>query len=282
MNGMKRLDRRQFLGVTGTLAAAAALPACGANDVSQLFSADERTALNALADYLIPADKSPSASALGAAQYIEKLLTSFSSGTAPIFAGGPYSGRQPFGDGTGQPSLQLPPDSFDQFVALDRVNVFTWKVKIFGGGSVPNGNLNEPVIGAQPGLIATLKGGFQAALSRSKVPLNTLTATELAPIYNATPADFQSAFQELVMEACFSDPVYGGNRNFAGWQMCNFEGDSQPLGYSIYDTDSGGYLERPDHPNSTPNPGRDPDPMDAQTHALLVEVFAFLGGTVFY
>ena len=37
--------------------------------------------------------------------------------------------------------------------------------------------------------------------------------------------------------------------------MIGLEGDSQPLGFSIFSrARSDGYVERPDHPMSTPNP----------------------------
>ena len=53
-------------------------------------------------------------------------------------------------------------------------------------------------------------------------------------------------------------PEYGGNRDRLGWQLVRFDGDSQPLGYEIYDeTVPGNYRERPDKPNSGPNPDED-------------------------
>jgi hypothetical protein len=36
--------------------------------------------------------------------------------------------------------------------------------------------------------------------------------------------------------------------------MLGLEGDTQPLGYSLYSTATRSYHERPDHPMSTPNP----------------------------
>jgi hypothetical protein len=56
------------------------------------------------------------------------------------------------------------------------------------------------------------------------------------------------------LEGCFAAPEYGGNEAGAGWQMLGIEGDSQPLGYSIYRAPSGDLVERPDHPLSMPNP----------------------------
>jgi hypothetical protein len=36
--------------------------------------------------------------------------------------------------------------------------------------------------------------------------------------------------------------------------MIGIEGDTQPLGYSLFSTATRSYHERPDHPMSTPNP----------------------------
>src|SRR5438876_1032949 len=59
---------------------------------------------------------------------------------------------------------------------------------------------------------------------------------------------------EHTLEGCFAAPEYGGNRRLGGWRMLGIEGDDQPLGYSIFSRAKGDYVERPDHPMSTPNP----------------------------
>jgi len=56
----------------------------------------ELATLEALVDRTIPSD--PGAKALGAARYIERLLTAFEHPVSRIFAGGPFSGRAPFPD----------------------------------------------------------------------------------------------------------------------------------------------------------------------------------------
>src|SRR5205085_1998033 len=56
-------------------------------------------------------------------------------------------------------------------------------------------------------------------------------------------------------EGMFSVPEYGGNRNRVGWQLIGFDGDSQPLGYTLgFDEAAQSYIERPDKPNSGPDP----------------------------
>jgi hypothetical protein len=56
------------------------------------------------------------------------------------------------------------------------------------------------------------------------------------------------------IEGCLAAPEYGGNRQLAGWKMVGLEGDTQPLGFSVFLRDAGSYVERADHPMSTPNP----------------------------
>lgn len=273
-------SRRDFIAVTGTLAAAVAFPGCGSRK-SSFFSAGERRAIAALADRLIPPDADPGASALGAVEYIERLLTAFDESPAAIYAGGPFSGRQPFGDGLGGVSAERPPNEFARFLDLDRVALWAWKVRLYGSTGVPGGTLNDALIGKQTGLRVTIKKGLAKAAAAATGPLETLDAAALESAWLATAPAFRTAFQQLVIEACFGDPAYGGNKDGAGWKLCHFEGDAQPLGYSVYDATIGGYRERADAPMSTANPGPDPDPLDAETRALLEQVIAFLGGTVF-
>ncbi len=90
-----------------------------------------------------------------------------------------------------------------------------------------------------------------------------------------------STLTDLVLEAAFTAPEYGGNPNLAGWQMCNFEGDSQPVGYSWFDPSTNTFSEDPNHPVSTPNPYPDPMPVDATTEAFIGMVISALGGKTF-
>jgi hypothetical protein len=83
---------------------------------------------------------------------------------------------------------------------------------------------------------------------------------------------------DLVAEAAFAPPEYGGNPDGAGWAMVHFEGDSQPLGYSLYDLSTGSYRERA--PVSGPA-ASDPEPMDDDTRAFVTLVVTFLGGEEF-
>src|SRR5206468_3386387 len=97
------------------------------------------------------------------------------------------------------------------------------------------------------------------------------------------PLTFRSLLTELIMQGVFAAPEYGGNRNLGGWRLIHYEGDSQPLGYSIFDPSlpmGGDYHERSDFPNSRANPGTDPEPMDARTRQTVEGFTRALGGRV--
>jgi hypothetical protein len=59
------------------------------------------------------------------------------------------------------------------------------------------------------------------------------------------------------IEGLLCAPEYGGNRDGVGWALVRFDGDSQPLGYTIFDETTQEYRERQDKPNSKPNPDED-------------------------
>ena len=89
---------------------------------------------------------------------------------------------------------------------------------------------------------------------------------------------------EHTLEGCFSAPEYGGNKRRAGWAMLGLEGDDQPLGYSIFSLATDSYVERPDHPMSTPNPDElaGPRPLTADgqfiQHSILTTAAGFSNG----
>jgi hypothetical protein len=69
---------------------------------------------------------------------------------------------------------------------------------------------------------------------------------------------FTTLLIQHTLEGCYAPPEYGGNRigggQPQGWAMLRIEGDNQPLGYSVFSRDLDDYVERADHPMSTPNP----------------------------
>jgi hypothetical protein len=208
-------------------------------------------------------------------------------GAHPVFAGGPYSGRQPqphFNTGglpcqtchgipfqNPQPAAvavaaatstvnNYPPDFFTQFLPQSRLQALSWKVRILGAAAVPE-------VAANPLATSSIEVDFRnkyrtglAALEQSSqqkygAGFAQITPAQQADLLHKSPdQDFVALLTYHTIEGMLSVPEYGGNRNRLGWQLVGFDGDSQPLGYTIYDESIGGYRERQDKPNSGPNP----------------------------
>ena len=286
LHGQAPLSRRDLLRWVSAAAALRALPACDTDGTElvppgDFFTFDERNALGALADVVLPPDDMPGAQALGAATYIERLLTALDGASPQVFAGGPFSGRTPFAAPDGAPGTTAPADSFSTFLALDRVNLAAWHLYLYGSSGTPGGGPNDAVLGPVVGLRDQIKTLLATAMQNAPAPLQTLSASQLSDVFFTLDPTSRALLVELVCEAAMSPPEYGGNVGLAGWAMCHFEGDSQPLGYSLYDTVDGGYRELPDTPVSTADPGPDPEPMDEETLGLVAMVIALAGGQAF-
>lgn len=211
-------------------------------------------------------------------------------GARPVFAGGPFSGRQPQPhvatgslpcktchdlpfENAGPAALaatavsatvdKYPPPFFTEFLPLSRLQTLSWKVRILGASAVSEVAAN-PL--AHSSIEVDLRNKYRNGLaaldqkgeSTYGASFLDLTAQQQADLLNnKTDSEFAN-FVTLVtyhtVEGLLSVPEYGGNRNRLGWQLIGFDGDSQPLGYTIYDDAIGGYRERPDKPNSGPNP----------------------------
>ncbi len=264
--------------VGGAATLLASSPGCkGSSAASGLFSDEQRTALRTFADVVIPPDDEPGGADLGAVPYIERLLTAFDGNDTPaIFAGGPFSGRQPFPDASGHASTNFPTSDFADLIELDRVSEASWRLRILGSPGLSNGGPNQKLTGAIASLRDQLVSGLDAAISSADPPLAQQSPDDREATFNAQPPAFKNLIIELVTEAAFAAPEYGGNIGLAGWKMCHFEGDSQPLGYSQWD--GGKHVERPESPLSTANPGPDVAPISPDVDQLLKLVIAFIGG----
>ena len=209
-------------------------------------------------------------------------------GARPVFAGGPFSGRQPqphfdtgslpcgtchgipfensgpaaLGVAASSPTVNnYPPEFFTQFLPLSRLQALSWKIRILGASAVPEVALNPLATSSiEVDLRNKYRNGLAALdqLSQSTYGLGfvQLTPTQQSSLLHKSPdQNFVTLLTYHTVEGMLSVPEYGGNRNRLGWQLVGFDGDSQPLGYTIYDESIGGYRERPDKPNSTRNPG---------------------------
>lgn len=281
------LSRRDFLRLLGAAASAAALPVsgCGSEAPAKFLTAAERSTLAAVADVILPPDDTPGGADLGAVDYVEQLLTVFdraANGTTPeIWAGGPYSGRAPYSDGRGGASTHYPRNDFAQFLGLDRVATAAWRLRLYGSAAI-GGGPNDHVEGVGPvnGLRNDVRDALAKLDSAAGAAFDTLDATRAATVFSNLDTAAHDMLVTLVSEAAFAAPEYGGNPDLAGWKLVGFAGDMQPLGYSMFDRAIGDYRELPDAPVSTPNPGPDPAPLDADTNNLLRTVVTALGGRV--
>jgi hypothetical protein len=184
----------------------------------------------------------------------------------PLFAGGPFSGRTPFPDpATGTPSNTFPPDFFLDPLPLPRVKRLAWTARLLGAGSVPE-LADNPLATTLPDV--DLRRRYREGLAQ----VNALSIAQFGSAFDELDTTSQDAivkklksqnrsFYDLVINHCVEGllcvPEYGGNRNLVGWTLTHFDGDSQPLGYTIFDTTIQDYRERPDKPNSTLDPDDD-------------------------
>ena len=227
--------------------APAAAPATKAHP--GFFNEPERRALARLADHVLPG-----AAQAGAVEYIETFLTAFDHDPPRIHAGGPFSGRRPHASGAASEA------SFDDFVPLDRVQERAWRLRLYGSGP------DDP-LGQVTGLRPMMLEGARHALTRAE--------SDVAGAWSATTEAFRERFTELVVEATFGDPVYGGNRAQAGWELIQFEGDSLPLGFTPWDAETAAYRIREDAPHAGFSGEPDPAPLTWSTR-LWLWVLAFL------
>jgi hypothetical protein len=272
------LSRRQFLRAAAVVLGALALPYSRAERAwarakGRFFTRSERATLDALCDRIIPPDDVPSASALGAGPYIEIMLSAFDGGGTPrIYAGGPFSGRNPYPDNkNGTPSKRRPRNSFKHFIELTRLQKLSWRAEILGTAAVPelaafDAQFGAPKIGLRDVYRQGLAKVDQVAQAVAGAPFASLDPTKQDAVFAMLdggafmpdPRRGGMTFIDLLiqhtLEGCFSAPEYGGNKRRAGWAMLGLEGDDQPLGYSIFSLATDSYVERPDHPMSTPNP----------------------------
>jgi len=180
--------------------------------VARFLTDTERRTLAAAADRLVPPlDEHPGAAALGAADYVDGLLTAFTSDPPRIHAGGPFSGRH-----GGEAS-------FEDFLPLSRVEELAWRTRIEGSDGDPAREFNGPVVGYQE--------RYRTGLAALGADFADVDPDEQDRRLAADP-DFRTLLYEHACEASYGDPVYGGNRDGAGWRAIAFAGDVQPRGYT--------------------------------------------------
>lgn len=275
---MPTLSRRTLFRLIGASAVLAKLPGCSHSAGDSVFSADELAMLNGFADVVIPRDDQPGGADLGALTYIEQLIHAYQQTPPAIYAGGPYSGRMPYADATGAATTSFPTNDFADFIELDRVSDAAWRLTVMGSAGLPNGAPNEALLGPVVGIRDQLVTGLDAALAETTISVHDMTPDQFATLFAGQDPDFQSLVIDLVTQAAFAAPEYGGNPAGTGWAMIHFEGDVLPLGYTQWNGTA--HVERPEAPLSTPNPS-DPEPLTDDVTQVLSLVASVLGGKSF-
>jgi len=204
--------RRDFLkgAVVGTAAAATNLPrsaeaqqgapppaaaASAADPAAYAFlNLDEAAFVEALVDHMVPADElSPKGTDIGINIYIDRALAGAWGKGDRLYMQGPWKAGVP------SQGYQLP---------LTPAQLY--RVGIAASNAHCRKHYGKPF----DRLDAAQREEFLTALSSGKVAFD-----------NGLPARvFWGVVYQTVMEGMFSDPIYGGNRDKAGWKLIGFPG----------------------------------------------------------
>jgi hypothetical protein len=251
-------------------------PTASPTPIPSFLTAQEQQVVRAIAARVVPTDDLPGAVEAGAPAYIDRLLSAVPEENEPayVFAGGPFSDRNPFADpATGAPSAQFPTNNFAQFIPLTRLQLLSWRVQLLGSAAVPGADFNAgrlaPVTGWRDQYRSGIAGIEAESTQTFGAHFAALTPSQQDTVLKAADQGFVSLITGHILEGMFCAPEYGGNVDRMGWKLIGYDGDSQPLGYSIFDAATMTYKERADKPNSTANPDEDFSGVDAITRQFL-------------
>lgn len=288
MSRMEGIDRRGFLKLTAGAAAVVALPwsigaRCEVAATGRAFSPRQRATFDAIAARIVPADIDGGAREAGVGDYVERLLTAFDYDPPWVFAGGPFSGRTPFADKlTGTASTIFPEDRFAQPLALSRTAEIAWRTRIYGSAHVSGGASGAlETQGLRDDYIKGLAGVDAGARDLFGRAFVDLTVEQQDRVLAEADEAFVRQVIEHSVEGMYAAPEYGGNRNLVAWRAIGYEGDSQPLGYSIFDGSRGSYAEMPSAPVSLANPNEVAG-FSTETLAFVSAIVAGAGGKRFF
>jgi gluconate 2-dehydrogenase gamma chain len=204
----KNFDRRHFLksAVAGSAAAAtlvlpdaaeAQKPAAAAAPPSAgyaFLNPDEAAFIEALVDHMVPADEfSPKGTDLGINTFIDRALSAGWGRGDRLYMNGPWQ------QGTPSQGYQLPLSPAELYRA-GILAANTQCVKQYG-------KMFDRITAEQ-------RQEFLVALSTGKIVFNPGPPARV----------FWGVVYQNVVEGLFADPIYGGNRDKAGWKMIGFPG----------------------------------------------------------
>ena len=98
-----------------------------------------------------------------------------------------------------------------------------WRTRIEGSQGRPEREFNGPVVGLQQRYRDGLLGLGDEFASLDEDEQDRRLALD---------PSFKRLLYEHACEGVYGDPVYGGNRGFAGWDAIGWIGDIQPRGYT--------------------------------------------------
>ena len=236
-----------------------------------------------MASRILPADVDPGAVEADVGDYVERMLTAFEHDPPWVFAGGPFSGRTPFPHkNVGAASATFPDDDFAHPLELSRTSEIAWRARIYGWANVGGGVSGLPGTEGWRDVyssgLAGVEAGASSIFDRTFVEL---TADEQDRVLAEADDTFVRLVVEHTVEGMYAAPEYGGNRRLVAWRAIGYAGDSQPLGYSIFDESRGSYAEMPSAPVSRTNLD-DVAGFSAETLAFVSAIVAGAGGKRFY
>ena len=199
---MDRISRRSLLAGVGATTVTVVAGSCDrrpdgtarARPAYVFFTADEAAFIEAAVARLIPADDTgPGALEADVPVFIDRQLAGAWGAGEQLFRSGPWSPEAP-----SEMGYQLPFTPAELF--RNALRALAVEFERTGGGGLA-------------GLPADDQDAFLTALERGRRDLG------------GVPSDtFFSSLLEMTIEGYFADPVYGGNRDMAGWRLIGFPG----------------------------------------------------------
>ncbi|HKY15720.1 MAG TPA: gluconate 2-dehydrogenase subunit 3 family protein [Microthrixaceae bacterium] len=181
----------------------------------------ELAALSAALDTVMPGDAlGPGAGEAGGANFVDRVLGAFLFDPPHIWAGGPFSGRH--GGVAG----------FDGWLPLGAAEELGWRVRIEGSLGRPEREFNGAIRGWQE--------VYRDGLAGLGDDFAHLGLDEREARLAEAPEELRDLLFAHACQSLYGDPVYGGNRDGAGWDAIGFAGDTQPRGWTDDEVTFGG------------------------------------------
>ncbi len=288
------LKRRTFLRIVtagGVVAIAPWSSGCGnagstAEPLARFFTAGETTTFAALAEAIVPEGGTVGALGSNAIQFIDFFLAAFDNDLPPIYARGPFSGRQPFPGEDGGPSSAFPENEFEVWRPLSRLQELSMRIELYGSASVLNGDINAPLVPTSPGLRSLYREAAKAldawAQAHDFADLAAVPLGQRLAAIDATPTEFRTEFVKHVLQGMFAAPEYGGNQDGVAWRDYQYDGDSQPIGHTFYDPATESERDNPEKPNQIRDPRWPGGPLEPSVESFIATITLVQGGTRFY